>query len=188
MEKRNFQHVSFSIVFVLNIYFSCQGQTIRMNIFKNWLLDYAKFWPEKKFAKNGQKTDENDLKHDLYIFTRVSKFSFNFFCENFVQPTKMLTKTKIFVKFFFAKFAKFVRNFREFRETRSKFSTFRLKSFFFAKIQSSWCEMEKFRFLSNKYFAKMKFFSRNSFEICSKIFDLSFKILFLVGSTFHQLY
>ena len=29
---------------------------------------------------------------------KVSKFPFNFFRENFFQPTKMFTKTKIFVK------------------------------------------------------------------------------------------
>ena len=50
----------------------------------------------------------------IWLLHRVSKFSFTFFRENFVQPTKMLTKTKIFVHF--AKmFVKF-------------FSTFRLKS------------------------------------------------------------
>ena len=78
--------------------------------------------------------------------TKVSKFLFNLFHENFVQPTKMWTKTKNFVYF-----AKYVRNFCEICLKFLWNSQNSFKIFFSQKkIQSSWCKMKKFRFYRTK--------------------------------------
>ena len=82
---------------------------------------------------------------------RVSKFSFNFFRKNFVQPTKMLTKPKIFVNFS--------------RKIRSKCSTSRLKSNFIRKNTIFLMRNGKITILIerkfNENFAKMKNFREN---------------------------
>jgi len=78
---------------------------------------------------------------------RVSKFSFSFFRENFVQPTKMWTKTKMFVHFrenfrskllqnSFKIFAKLVKIFDifEFIEQKLNKNIANMRSKFFSKM------------------------------------------------------
>ena len=89
--------------------------------------------------------------------TRVTKFSFNFFCENFFQPTKMLTKTKIFLNFF--------------REIRSKSYIFRKDTIFLMRNGKILIFIER---KLNKYFAKMKIFWENEVENFRKIFFAKF--------------
>ena len=75
----------------------------------------------------------------IVIITRVSKFSFNLFRQNFVQPMKMWTKAKTFVYF---------------RKICSKFSRNSVEIFAkFVKLVRM--EMEKFRFLSHKIWRKI---------------------------------
>ena len=54
-----------------------------------------------------------------------------------------------------------------------KFSTFSSKSYFFAKIQSSWCQLEKFRFLMNENFVEN--FGRKWINFVSSFSQISFK-------------
>ena len=94
---------------------------------------------------------------------RVSKSSFNLFLKNFVQSTKMWTKTNIFERKFsrnwlnlFEISAKFVQNYRKIRSKFSQNSQYSFENFGkFARIQSSWCEMERFRFWQNENWSKI---------------------------------
>ena len=72
---------------------------------------------------------------------RVSKSSFNLFRSNFVQPTKL---------------ANLVRNFRKIHSKFSQNSRYSFETFGkFARIQSSWCEIERFRFWPNENWTKI---------------------------------